>query len=469
MRAQRVKEYAMAEHVLARYKPKKTKSFDIRRFVDDLYQNGVPLHRDMTSQQIKILGIFGNFRYSENFNTAKDREKESKRFRSIVDRDGSEIIALLEAVKKTKLLDDKHIAFPALRTNINNGSYIDCLKEVLTWKHRWIRDPSTWKCNAYSPAKAFVSLLDHLFCEYPVPYFMNSAFTPYETNLDTRHIYQEWFIEIGSGTNFRKCDNIPIQINKRMAHLFINGPSDLSISNALRWAQACGMGCTDAAARAIIDARIGMPHRDEEFFKTVIEFIGRHGMLDPAQIGPIIDYIRDQRFGPQNHVIVDGQAVRPPAERPGFSMKNRDMNTLLEQVERWHERLAKAKTKRNYSWETSGIRGFEKIEGDPKKRNQRIWRIDEILSSQALNKEGSDMHHCVGSYAASCLKGHRAIFSMTHISNGCAEKQVTISVNAKSKCISEIRQKRNAYPTERQMRIIREWASMERLIVSTYS
>src|SRR4051794_33692909 len=91
-----------------------------------------------------------------------------------------------------------------------------------------------------------------------------------------------------------------------MAHHFVQAPHHLSVASALRWGQVRGLGGSKDLASAVIATRLGHSFEDEAFWRTVIHFFANQPTLDPARVGPIVDYLHNQRFVPQEDLIEEG-------------------------------------------------------------------------------------------------------------------------------------------------------------------
>jgi hypothetical protein len=175
-------------------------------------------------------------------------------------------------------------------------------------------------------------------------------------------------------------------------------------------------------------------------------------MLDRYQVGPIIDYIHNQKFGIM-------------APQPNFCMKGRTAESLLRQTEDWHNRLAKQRPKNYVEWKSTGIQSFRKEEGSQGKPSFKIWTINEILNSKDLSEEGRSQSHCVGSYSHSCSAGRVSIWSM-RVSNFQEERILTLEVNNSSRAIVQARGKCNRMPDQKSYGIFCEWAVKSGLSVN---
>ena len=111
-------------------------------------------------------------------------------------------------------------------------------------------------------------------------------------------IQQSWFLHLGGGANIRTADLLPLGLTKNMAHHFLQAPDTYTVEEALRYGQIMGQDGDEALVEAVIDTRLGSSFEHESFWATVIQFLVRHPMLDPDLIGPIVDFIHEQRFEP---------------------------------------------------------------------------------------------------------------------------------------------------------------------------
>jgi hypothetical protein len=327
----------------------------------------------------------------------------------------------------------------------------------------WQRQPEDWKPRSHNVQRQFGSLARHLLANYPVPAFMDRAW------LDSPHCeHESWFIHIGQGRNIRKADRLPIALTKMMAHQFLLAPEQSSVEEALRWGQLRGMGLSVRLTEAVL-GRLGTfdnPQR-EAFWATFFNFLVHNPMIDPHQIGPIIDYLHNQKFVDAQPVRVGGTFVHQGPPQPGLSMKGRDPDALVRQVEAWHRQLRKVRAGENLVWAPCGVRAFDRIEGEA--GSQRRFVVKELLSSQELRAEGSAMRHCVATYAHSCVDGRSAVFSLQLDQGNGLERLMTIELNPRLRQIVQARGKYNAPASSVAQRILQAWATFAGLSFSRYA
>ena len=336
---------------------------------------------------------------------------------------------LLHAEKRTNLLSVE----PAIdRLGVVEGnSFIDGLAALAghfgDWKIR-------------NPRRQFGELARHLLARYEVPICMDSVW--FRGCGDEGRRQQEWFKHVGGGQNIRKAD-LPLELSKKMAHLFLESPGNFTVEEGLRWVQVVGQGGSEQLVQAVLESRLGDSFEHEEFWGTVVLFLVNNPMLDPEWVGPIVDYVHEQRFVPHETALADGTVEQGEPAQPNYTMKGRSPVKLLRQVEEWHARLARENRYPPSQWAPSG---FGEFSYEDEELNMR-WEIIELCSTRALNAEGSKMHHCVASYASNCRRGSKSVWSMqVETPEGDRFRVLTIAVRNGSRRLAEGRGKHNALP-----------------------
>ena len=353
---------------------------------------------------------------------------------------------LLTLDRYQDLLHSKRLA----RTGAAYGNAIQGLAALAFHHKHWIRPPESWtstpSLNGHPQRiDQFGALTRHLFAAYDVPTFLDEVwFGPRDEEAERR---QRWFIHLGAGGSVRDLD-LPVKLTRRMAHQFMQGRNRDSVDHNLRWAQVLGMGGDQAMARTVLSTRLGRHLDHDDFWQTVILFLATHPLIDPAQVGPMIDYVHNMRFAPRRIVGDGGGVEEAPPPQPDFTMKGRSATKLLRQVDEWHGHLAKADVVFQ-SWQPAGFRPFELEEAIDDVGPVR-WTVQELLSSWELAAEGTAMGHCVVSYSDQCADGKTSVWSIGLLREGEAERQgvMTVAVDVRKRSMTQARGKYNLLPNQ---------------------
>lgn len=327
----------------------------------------------------------------------------------------------------------------------------NALSGMAFYRNRWIRPLEEWKPQSHNTYRQLSSLFRHLFAKYPVPQFFDNAW--YSGNA----LHQEWFIHVGSGANIRTAKSLPLTLTSKMAHHMMQAPSDYDVLAAMRWGQIHALGGDERLVRAILASRIGVSFANNDFWVTFIQWCMANPMLDTAQIAPIADYINFAKYTPS---VPDGSNGYVP-QQPNLSMNKRSVEATIKAMEEWHKTTGRARKGAGKFWNPSGIPGFFYEEGE---HNKKVYAVNELLTAEELKDEGTEMKHCVASYAHSCASGRVSIWSMT-----CQGQRVlTIEVDNQNRTIRQARGKYNAKPEYKPNDVMQRWATQSGLTISRW-
>ncbi|MCW3097168.1 MAG: hypothetical protein JWL77_2786 [Chthonomonadaceae bacterium] len=383
-------------------------------------------------------------------------------------------LQLLQVAQRHTDLIDSAPVLNALGAQKGN-TYIDALHALAHHRSVWLRAPEDWRPATHNAHRQFGTLARHLLAYYPIPTFFDAAWFEGATAEARRH--QAWFRHIGVGKNIRTA-GLPISLTSRAAHLFLQAPADLPIEAALRWGQAQAIGAETRLCRALVATRLGTPQEDEEFWTSVLHFFVNNPMLDPDQIGPIVDFLHHRRFVFQPVVGPLGVPIQAIPE-PNFSMKGRTVPALLRRVEEWHRELHRESRKAQLEWESRpDIAAFDYTERDHEDKPIFFWTIHELTSRRELQEEGKAMRHCVASYDRSCANGGTSIWSLRVRSpqEEMGKRVMTIEVQNHRRAIVQARGRCNKTSTARQAGfwlkqapiVLKMWAAREKMTVATH-
>lgn len=262
---------------------------------------------------------------------------------------------------------------------------------------------------------------------------------------------QEWFFHLAGGGSVRALDT-PIELTRRMAHLFMTVPTHnrhRTMRN-MRWAQVIGIGGDTVMAKTILSTRLGRRFEDDAFWQTVVLFLVNNAMMEPERVGLLVDYIHNMKYAPRRVVREEGGVEEGPPPQPNFTMKGRRAGKLLRQVEAWHGHLAREKDVVFQSWSPCGLRPYELNETHDSIGPVR-WIVQELMSSWELAAEGRALHHCVVSYSDQCADGKNSVWAISAHKEGAEEREgvMTVAVDVRSRAVTQARGRYNALPHQR--------------------
>lgn len=330
-------------------------------------------------------------------------------------------------------------------------------------KALWLRPLEGWKPNSKNGERRFGELAHHLFDQYgDVPQFMESVWL---RNDRPSWRYRDWFVHLGRGYNLRKAKS-PVPLTKKMAHYFLQAPNDFTAEQAIRWGQLKALGSQENAINSTIATRIGQSFVNEDFWFSVLRFIADNPMLDPRQIGPIVDYLHYQKFEMNEIEIAPGQWRHEPPPQPGLSMNGRTVPTLLRQVDEWHRSFGRLREFPEGEYEKADFDGVTIEKGSHEKSVR--WVIRQLRNARDLHSESEDLRHCVSSYHGSCARGNCTIWNLSVcVNNGTYERRQTIEVDRHG-VIVQCRGFANQDPTTEEWAIVNRWAGDAGLLIANY-
>jgi hypothetical protein len=323
---------------------------------------------------------------------------------------------------------------------ISGEEYIQTVLNMVHFKNHWRNDIYCWKPVSNRGSTQVQELAFYLFCEYQVPEFLYKAFFEQQNRL-----YITWFVHLGLGKRAKYLPNVPISFSQKMAHYFLQAPGNLSIHEALRWAQVRGMNGDTQLANRVAYSWIGSKaFEQEKFWEAFLRIIVDGGMFNHDELTQLIDYVRESK-----------------RVNPEYNLKGRTLQSLLRQSYEWHKQAILLRG--NQIWKSCGIREY-RIE-----RKEECLLLEELMGSRLLVEEGRIMKHCVGSYIPYCVAGRSAIFSFRRYVQGVLmERMATVEVNLFSKRIVQAKAKMNGKISAEVMKHLETWANKNGFTVNPY-
>jgi hypothetical protein len=323
------------------------------------------------------------------------------------------------------------------------------------FRSRFIRDLDDLKLRGKSPARHFEQLVNHLLVRFPMPRFWNNVWDE-----EGDEHWCTWFVDVAQGASvFKTC---PLPITKKQAHVFMQAPSKYHPQEALRVAQFLDLGGHMSMVRGLLacedivsDTFKPQPRR-ETFYQELMRWFAQQPMLDP------------QKFEEITHWAIHRKFNAPQDERqPNLTMKGRTADTVLRDVEAWHDAMNRYRPLRRQNldkvtWAGHRFDDWKFKENSSSKKPPRIWCVQQILCARELLAEGRALQHCVASYVDSCQNGQCSIWTL----RGDGERALTVEIRGKT--IRQARGKYNREASSKERLVLQRFASESGLVVGRW-
>lgn len=324
---------------------------------------------------------------------------------------------------------------------LRNPSYIEVLANISAFGNKTVRNIDGWTKDSLVAEGQLKSLIRYCFARYDVPAFMENVFA------GDRKVHMLWYVQLGRGDSVQQLGAFPVKFTAKMAHEFRQTPDDYTVGQAIRRAQAIGLGSTAGRAEAIAWSSLSSNFENEVFYGTVVRFIVNvkdEVTFDVLQ--DVLEYIAAMKM-----------------EIAAFGMRGRTWAALVRQSAEWHIAMAKMREAQGRcQWTPAPIANYVVADGDC------TIKIIQLTTSEALYEEGAEMSHCVADYEEACEDGRTAIFSVRQFTEGQAwyETLATVEVYIEQREITQAQARYNEMICETSHAIIGEWAFREKLAIS---
>jgi hypothetical protein len=348
-----------------------------------------------------------------------------------------------------------------LEAPVFNGHHpgVAALVNLSRYGNAHIRHVAHWSGTTSSWRLAVSSLTHHLVCKYEVPVFLASSW--YSSEDATADEKRGWFVAHAQGASFRSL-NLPIVMTRKMEKLFLASQDHLAIEHAMRRAELLALGAPAEFVQAVLSTRLATDLSNGMFWRTVWFFlIANASIIEPAQIGPMIDFIQAMRHDRVAVQTPDGMVELDPPQ-PAFSIKGRTIQSMLRLMQDWHRSLGLGNA--GLAWTPSPLQPMllEEPSQDASAPPRR-WQMIELTNSAQLRTEGAALHHCVASYADRCCRGTSRIWSLRFRRGEDVHHVLTIEVDPRRRAIVQARGRANRAASGRPLRLLQDWADRERL------
>lgn len=336
----------------------------------------------------------------------------------------------------------------ALRTV---GFWLSCHARPL---HEWTAPP------AGDAETYFRSLVNHLYCLYPLPEFLEKVwFGEYDDHIVT-------YIELGKGMPvYGNYGTRNASLTRKMAHWFLTAPDDATVIEAVRWAQIRSVREDKQLYREVVGTWLGTSLASDEFWCEAVVWMARQEIEDYSLIRPALGYIRYLKFG----VFYFGeQALGFNAPQADFSFSGRTLASLV-QARRRFERSLSIDDQGNMRWDAVPLPDYDwKRRAGP---NGQVadYRLTQLIDYGDLVEEGRIQKHCVATYWGSCRSGESSIWSLRKREDDHEKILLTVEVDTESQSIQHAAGSCNRFPQDFEIELLQEWAKATGVEMNEYS
>lgn len=302
-----------------------------------------------------------------------------------------------------------------------------------------VRPLSSWKKKGKGISSRLSSLLRHCFEQYAVPGWLRNVFEI--QHLATRRNMVRFYVAAGRGGSIREPYLLGTPMTRKALKLFMQSSHSERPLENLRLAQGLAAGVEKGVALEFRSIYLQDRYMEDFFVRQVMPWFARIGMINLAEVSPIIDYLFHMRRG-----------------NGDYRMSGRTANSVLRGMHEWHVRTAREDAARGAPKRFSPC-GLDDFTFEKRsRRSVTHYTIKEILTLKDLFNEGAKMSHCVASYAALIAEGKCSIWSM----RADGERKLTIEVKTNpwngKPTIVQARGTRNRIPTPTEELILLRWA-----------
>jgi hypothetical protein len=336
---------------------------------------------------------------------------------------------------------------------------VEALVNLARFRNAHIRRAGDWPGTKSTWRLAVSSLAQHLVGKYEVPRFLASSWYSIEGASPDQK--RGWFVAHARGASFRSL-HLPIAMTRRMERIFLASHDHLTIEHAIRRAELLVLGAPAEVVEAVLASRLGTDLSNGDFWRTVLIFlVGNANIVDPLQIGPMIDYVQAIRHDRVPMETPSGTVELDPPQ-PTFAIKGRTVQSMLRLMRDWHGSLGSGGA--SLTWTRSQLQPMVVAEPGPDASDPpRVWQLTELTNSAELRTEGAALHHCVASYASRCSRGMSRILSLRCRRGDKVHHVLTIEVDPKRRAVVQARGLANRAATGKPRQLLQEWAARERI------
>ena len=314
----------------------------------------------------------------------------------------------------------------------------------------YVRTPGTWAplTRSRRADRRQSDLIRHLFRLYPVPEFLEAAWT----SVDERRFhtaggtveFTDWYIAVAQGRSlFGTCTKGTL--SRRETHVFLRAPDRFSIRRNIWWARALCFGGDLGIAERIARSKLHRHDFSDGFWISVMRFF----VANPVhlhEMDDLLDYLAAARD-----------------ENPAFTMKGRTLRSVRRAGEEWHRYMAKRRRYSSSSWPGRAVPRPRCSVAFGRDTGKVTFTVRQITTGRRLVEEGRAMRHCVALYERLCIEGRSSIWTMKkRDALDAVTRCLTIEVD-RAGTIVQARGYANRPPHPRESAVLAKWAAVNRI------
>jgi len=309
----------------------------------------------------------------------------------------------------------------------------------------FVRDPMDWKARGHSVPTLLWSLVQHLYCRYPMPYFWLAEWMREPEDVSMTRLRA--FARIGQGQSvyfLSREGTLGVHLSLKECHVLGRAYGVWGLGAALRMAQVLARGGTRRLGLALGQAWgewPSSPRIERRRSELVTWLIGQSPVSsrDLDFVVRAVDAFPRLRFAGRTVASLRAHVGDCPVPTP----------QVADAPRRTGRHVPPPTPGR---WDPSGLQPMIFPRG---RASGAVIR--ELNTLTAVHHEGARLSHCVASYAASAARGQCSLWSLRI--GGIS--QLTIEVSGRA--VRQVRGKHNRAPTASELRLVKKWAQHNQL------
>lgn len=314
----------------------------------------------------------------------------------------------------------------------------DVLQFLVQYKPYWLRNLEDFIPKSHNAWQSLWELVNHLTVKNEIPKGLYSLLS---------YGSFEYFFKVASGGSPQEGIPTQVHIPKSQAPLLLKFLKKYDWGEAVRRTNFTWLKVEKHLQEDILKIPSFLEEGNERFKEDFVRFVALQPMIDGRILDQLYDYV-----------------VFKYRENNNYSLKGRNVQRLLDEMEAWHDQVAKEKNPKILKkWNRSEYLEF--VEARKKGELEFSVTVRELTNSKELSVEGNRQSHCVGSYANSCVSGLTTIWSVREeFTDGVYE--ILATVELRGSVVVQVKAKRNSPISGYARNIIERWARMNNISIN---